>query len=271
MDNNNVININPYSLASYYVEPFFNDIALSKATCFFVRRNEKIYLITNWHVVSGKDADTLTVLDQTYAAIPNKLRVFLPEKAGDDSLSFDSNTFIDIDLYNFDGQPLWYELKQSDRMIDVVAIPFEMDPGSLFLMPIDDAAEPFNERTAIEITSEVYVIGFPFGRIAGPIPIWKKASIASEPEFDIDEFPYIFADTATREGMSGSPVVFFKQRPASLISEKDNLFSRHFTKIVGVYSGRIGANNQHLGDAQLGRVWKANIIDKLIEVSKSIP
>lgn len=56
------ITINPYSLTSYYVDILFNDKKLSNATCFFTQQNEKIYLVTNWHVVSGRNADTNVVM-----------------------------------------------------------------------------------------------------------------------------------------------------------------------------------------------------------------
>ena len=37
-------------------------------------------------------------------------------------------------------------------------------------------------------------------------PIWKRGSIASEPEIPIDGKPMFYIDTATRQGMSGAPV-----------------------------------------------------------------
>lgn len=33
--------------------------------------------------------------------------------------------------------------------------------------------------------------------------------------------------------------------------------------MVGIYSGRIGANTENKNDAQLGRVWKVDIVDKI--------
>lgn len=55
------IEINEYSMTSYYVDILFNDIKLSNATCFFTRIKETLYLVTNWHVVSGRNADTKNV------------------------------------------------------------------------------------------------------------------------------------------------------------------------------------------------------------------
>lgn len=60
-----IVAINPYSLTSYYVDILFNDIKLSNATCFFTQQDEKNYLVTNWHVVSGRNADTNVVMSPT--------------------------------------------------------------------------------------------------------------------------------------------------------------------------------------------------------------
>lgn len=255
------IDINPYTLTSYYTEIYADDRKLSNATCFFTRYNGNLFLITNWHVVSGKDADTKKLLDK-YGAIPNSLKVYLPEEKDGQGLTFENNRFMTVSLYDEEGEKIWYELKKNERMIDVVAIPV-LDEIKEYYLPIEDAEEICNEHTMVEIASEIYIIGFPFGRIGGVIPIWKKASVASEPMVDIDDMPFYYADTATRAGMSGSPVVLFEKRGVFIRSgEKE---SRHWTKFVGIYSGRIGAYDNETGDAQLGRVWKTDIIKELIE------
>ena len=92
----------------------------------------------------------------------------------------------------------------------------------------------------------------------------KKASVASEPSLDLNDMPYYFADTATKPGMSGSPVVLYEKRPITLTESLHGKFSRHRTKIVGIYSGRIGANTENKNDAQLGRVWKVKMLDEII-------
>ena len=263
MEKEGKIIVNQYSLASYYVEVMFNEMKLSNATCFFTNKNGKLYLITNWHVVSGRDADTFGLLDSN-GAIPNILRVYLAEE-NEEGIQFSDNSYINIKLYDEEGNKLWYELKKNDRMVDIVAIPM-VNIIDKYYMPIEDAEEPFNELSDIEITSEIYIIGFPFGKIGGEIPIWKKASVASEPELDIEGMPYYYADTATKPGMSGSPVILYEDRPIKFLDKKKNKFSSHITKLVGVYSGRIGANTGNKYDAQLGRVWKVNMIQEIINI-----
>jgi hypothetical protein len=257
-----IVEINPYSQTSYCVEIFFNETLLSTGTCFFIERENKTFLVTNWHIVTGRNADTKEVIDTKYAAIPNKLRVYVPRDNGDGTAQYEDNSYIDIDLYDENDEPLWYEKSINDRMVDVALLPIE-NPDFCY-MAIDAAEEPFNENVKIEITSEIYIIGFPFAKQTGYVPIWKKGSVASEPLIDMEGLPYFYADTATKEGMSGSPVVFYKDRPATIVNEQQRKISRHWTKFVGIYSGRIGANSDTRNDAQLGRIWKVSVIDDIL-------
>lgn len=265
MFSKNTVIVNAYSLVSYYVEIYFNDTKLSNATCFFTKRGEKRYLISNWHVVSGKDADTLQCLDKN-AAIPNKLRIYLPKET-EDGLVYDED-FVNIDLYDTEGFQCWYELKKGDKMVDVAVIPLKEELGK-YVYCIEDAEQPFNENVSLNIADEIFIIGFPFGRIGGVLPIWKKASVASEPTLDLYDMPYYFADTATKPGMSGSPVVLYEKRPVVIAESLNGKFSDHKTKFMGIYSGRIGANTENKNDAQLGRVWKTETIDEMIDLFES--
>lgn len=155
MNSNDKIMIQDYSLASYYVEMFFNDKKLSNATCFFTKRRGRRYLISNWHVVSGKDADTLECLDATSAAIPNKLHIYLPTNEND-SCFFD-NTFVELDLYNAEDEKVWYELKKNDQMVDIAVIPLE-NKVEKFILDIEDAEEPFNEDVKLNIADNIYIL-----------------------------------------------------------------------------------------------------------------
>lgn len=256
------ITINTYSMASYYVDILYNDIKLSNATCFFTKIKDNLYLVTNWHVVSGRNADTKKCLNKM-GSVPNKLRVYVPKENDDSTFCYSDDFFMDVELFDQEGNQLWYEMQKGNRMIDVAIIPLKDVKG--VCTTIEQAEEPFNEQVGFEIASEIYIIGFPFGKQTGYVPIWKKASVASEPELEVEELPYFFADTATRSGMSGSPVILYKDRPAVLISEKEEKISRHWTKFIGIYSGRIGADCEEKGDAQLGRVWKASVIQTMIE------
>ena len=97
-------------------------------------------------------------------------------------------------------------------------------------------------------------------------PIWKRGSIATEPDIDLDGLPKLFVDTASREGMSGAPV--FAQytgfwTPEDKSELKDSVFGTG-RRFLGIYSGRVGDDPFQ---AQLGIVWKPTAIEEIIKYS----
>lgn len=94
------ISVDPYSLASYYCECIYNDSVLSSATCFISRRDGQLFLVTNWHVVTGRDADTQKPLDNVTGALPNRLRIFMPIDNGNETCDFEEDAYQVIELYD---------------------------------------------------------------------------------------------------------------------------------------------------------------------------
>ena len=107
----------------------------------------------------------------------------------------------------------------------------------------------------IDIGDDVFVLGYPKGIDGGgEFPVWKKASIATEPEIARAGPRHMLVDTATRQGMSGAPVI--KVLGAAI--RTPGARSRRF---LGGYSGRLGPSEV---EAQLGKVWDAPLIDAII-------
>lgn len=227
----------------------------------FVIRHKALFLITNWHVVSGRNSETNECLSPT-CAVPNTLVIRLHKQT--EFIEFEQ---LEVSLFNDEGAPIWLEHPLHGGLIDVVAIPLAL-PEHLLALDIEQFIEPMNESTEEAVTDDVFILGFPFGLSAGGIfPIWKRATIASEPALEISGLPKMFVDTASRAGMSGSPVVLFQNRPVTLIRSspidpEQKQFSRHRMKLVGVYSGRIGADDTSQR-AQLGIVWRRRVIDEI--------
>lgn len=93
------------------------------------------------------------------------------------------------------------------------------------------------------------------------LPVWKRGTVATEPTLEIDALPKFLIDTATRNGMSGAPVVMHRNgfhNPGNL---KDSFFAV-IESFVGVYSGRYGADSEL--EAQLGIVWRETVIDEIL-------
>ncbi len=88
------------------------------------------------------------------------------------------------------------------------------------------------------------------------LPIWKRGTISTEPVIDIENLPKFLVDTATRSGMSGSPVIM--QRNGFHAFDGQQLTGKEIIGLIrlfaGVYSGRIGTEDNL--QTQLGIVWK---------------
>jgi hypothetical protein len=110
---------------------------------------------------------------------------------------------------------------------------------------------------------DVFVLGYPFGPGKTGLPIWKRGSIASEPDLVPLVESYLFVDTASRPGMSGSPVIV--RTYATHVSEGNEITftAGAANKFIGVYSGRLHTQNPL--EAQIGMVWSPTYIDEIID------
>lgn len=243
--------VDQLSCASLFVEPCFNKIGLSVATGFLLQYCDDIYLVTNWHVVHGKDADTLDYLDKEHLSIPNNLIVSFHKKGS-------LGVWIKkrLDLFDDNDEPLWLEHPFSNE-VDVVAIKIEVfDDIEAYIL---DYA--MKDKDIVPITAmPVSVIGYPFGLSAGANwPIWKTGHIASDHGIDFeDNRPAFLIDATTRSGMSGSPVVL---RASSYQTADGNTVMSNGiqTRFLGVYAGRIH------GESEIGRVWRPFVIQEIID------
>lgn len=266
----------PLSLTSLKLTVLNGDRILSTATGFVVKYAEKFFLVTNWHVVTGRHADTGACLDEKYAAVPDRLAVdYHP------SDSFGRWRRIIHPLFE-DGRQLWTEHPRGCGQrggVDVVALPIERATDCI---PHPFPAFQVSARVSglpphIEVGAVVHVIGFPAGRgTAGQWPIWLTGHIATDPQFDFEGSPRFLVDVRTRGGMSGSPVVI-RARLHAEWRKSGNAQARHIHAIpdrespvdhfLGVYSGRVR------DDLDLGFVWRPHVLRELIEgrIDETVP
>jgi hypothetical protein len=258
----------PISFAVTYLQMVFEDLDLSSGSGFFWKHAGHAFLITNWHNASGRNPDTDKPLSPT-AAIPDaiKFTVFQKETRADEPDSEYSTltpAALSIPLYNqTGGKPLWLEHPTHGRAVDVVAVPLRGLSESQFLINYANEIVPNLDQEA-RAAQDAFVVGFPLGMIAGvPIPVWKRATIATEPFVDIQNLPKLLVDTATRSGMSGSLVLakHFILGPYTTNGVKNDNLIAVKDSILGVYSGRLGADQVQ---AQLGIVWKRRVIDEIL-------
>jgi hypothetical protein len=231
---------------------------LASGTAFIYEFEEKFYLITNWHNVTGLNPITKKYLGK-HCGIPDVLN-FKLQTQKEPIIKWETFT---MNLYN-ENKANWFIHPVHKEFVDVVALEIEIpDNFNGVLRPINKIQfDDFNLRVA----DEVFILGFPYSITGGgSLPIWKRGSVATEPDIDYEDLPKFFIDTASKSGMSGSPVIF---RRFGIHGAEDGTlrFNSRIGEIrgfVGIYSGRITGESEF--DAQLGIVWKKEVIEEIIK------
>jgi hypothetical protein len=249
------------------LDALFDDQPLSHATGFyyygFTDNKPTYWLVTNWHVFSGRDPETLKSLSST-VALPNRLRLNVPLSKSSPLRAGRTETFLfqeqTLEIYDGAGQAVWYQHKERGSHADVAVANLG---GAAFghwdIVGINQIASQNDMK--IEIGNDVHVLGYPLGfSHFMNTPVWKKGSIASEPHMETSESRgRIIIDATTREGMSGSPVVM--RAKTHYISEDGSIKAHpNATRLIGVYASR-----PILGKAEIGYVYKSGLIEEVIK------
>lgn len=249
--NTKKIIIDPLSTRPLYLIQVNGNQVLGTATGFIVQKGSNYYLITNWHVVSGRNPETNQVQHQL-GLTPDAIFIW---HHGKQLGSWIKKKEV---LYDEKGERRWLEHKKG-RSVDVIALPLQNTGNDATLYTFDLSLAETDMLP--EVAMPVSIIGFPLGfTSAGFFPIWKTGHIASEPNLDYQREPLFLIDATTRGGMSGSPVVLrltggYKKKDGSAIMSS----SRHRTLFLGVYSGRLPR------DSEIGRVWRPRLINEILE------
>lgn len=249
--------IDQYSLSTVPVEQVANGNILRSATAFVWKHGPQYFLITNWHVVTGRNARTnkLETIVQ-----PDTLNAHFNLQI----MNFGKQTW-EIRIRDADNRPLWYVHPSSGRGVDLVAIPLPITGHEPIINPY-----PINEMVssplAVRIGMDVFVLGYPFGNEPPGFPAWKRGSIASEPDLVPVRPEYLAVDTASRPGMSGAPVIIRTWGIHLMESGGMATDNSSATRFIGVYSGR--RHTLDSSDAQIGIVWPKYHIDAIITAAK---
>lgn len=239
-------------------DPVHGEVIGATATA-FLYENDDVYLITARHNLTGYDYIRNKLLHQK-GFVPDILRYGLWERIGENQAK---REWREIHLAN--SNPTWFQHPITPDKIDICAIPIEYNKSTEWIsQPINSL--DLERRLKLEPGQEAFVIGFP-ENISGPArtAIWKRASVASEASLPHDGGEFFYIDTATRRGMSGSPVIVrhhgifdpdMKDGEPSLSAVIGSV-----ENFCGIYIGRVG--DDELG-VQLGIVWKEKMIQEIL-------
>lgn len=247
------------SLVAVHIEALANDHILANATGFVISAHGINILVTNWHVLAGRDATTGQPLSKETCAVPNFIRVRFHSRRllqqGTGKISYQQHLF---PLYEGEA-PLWKQ-HPLGQDVDVATLQIGgLGEDTLILQHNTDV-----ETTAGDLTvgNEIYIVGFP-NNIAtfGHLPIWKRGSIASEVLVDDGRATKFYVDAASRKGMSGAPVYSIRPNEVEIVGS--TMTGRMGQVVpVGVYSGRIASSDRLA--SEIGIVWPIGFVYNVI-------
>jgi S1-C subfamily serine protease len=236
-------------LAVTRVSTLLGEKQLTNATGFFFARDDKIFLITNRHVV----------LDEASDHRPDWLKIELhvdPENVA-------VITQFAIPLYR-GTEPVWRQGVDSAGTVDVIALQLERAalPNKLLLQPFTskNLVEQLDE---IEVGMRVLVVGFPLGfhDTLHHLPVVRQAVIASAFGIRFQGQGYFLTDAQMHRGTSGAPVV------ARVTTQQSGRGELPWI-LLGIHAARMDVTNR---DAQqderlnLNCAWYADVIMTLTE------
>ena len=236
------------SAISRHIRMYFGETLLGHGTCFFVMSADGPVLVTNRHNFTGRNNITGQPL-RNDCAIPDHAVVTMH---GPHEVHY----HVDLVDHANSEAPSWTEHPTLGAKADIVALPVKEMAN---IVGEINSVSFFNDWHRWDVGSELHVVGYPYGQIGGPFPIWSKGSIASEPDIDIAGLPVFLIDCRSRPGQSGSPV-FARFRAGDIVERGGQSYQakKATNYFVGVYSGRLRT------DSDLGLVWKRSCIEELV-------
>lgn len=242
------------SVASIQLHVELTGGGTTRASGFFVEDEGRVYVVTNWHVLSGRDYRTGQCLDPN-GATPLSVSFSYHSPDGDRLEAAEA----ELPLIDKDGEAAWLQHPQHGQAFDVAALDVTQAVAAAAPVCVPDWAKPTPHP--LRPGEEVFAVGFPLGlSLTQGAAIWKRGSIATEPAIPIDGMHKFLVDSATREGMSGSPVYVWKEYSERKTPRMGFSLTDSGYFLAGIYSGRYGAPSA--GDvesvifkAQLGVVF----------------
>ena len=187
-------------------------VIASASAFFYESEDNRTFLVTNWHNVSGRNFVTGAPNQQDTGVPRFPTRVSAKIVSDTGSIDADGSAVLDVrgtdlPLYDEDYTPVWLEHPTTGPLCDVVALPMERPTSAspAFHRPANTVS-PL--RIPVRPGNTVFIIGYPHGiTVSKGLPVWKSGYIASEPHFPVTlqearplRVAAFFIDSADQEG-----------------------------------------------------------------------
>jgi S1-C subfamily serine protease len=235
-------------LTTVRINTWFGPRSLSSASGFFFRRNARLFLVTNRHVL----------VDLPSSHFPDRLEIELHTDARD----LTRYVVFSIPLYG-NGLGLWRQAADSAGTVDVAVIEIDVSrlPEATVLHSFE--AEHLEARSeSVTVGDALTVIGFPLGfhDTVHHLAVARSATIASAYGVRFQQQGYFLTDARTHRGSSGSPVLRRRRNapPADISPLSWQLLGIHSTRMD--MRTRDQATDESLG---LNCAWYADVLKTL--------
>lgn len=269
-----------------------DNIKLAVGSGVLYKKDNQTYIITAWHNISGRNAETLKLLSKK-AAIPNNVIASIDVQIKQAAFVGFNRMSVTIPLIEI-GKTTYFIHPQGYPKVDVVAIPIDLQKeytmeGSLAsgenidltvrlkskqsnsletnIFHIQDCEFKSHNigdySESLYVSDDIFIIGYPKGITdhTGQ-PLWKRATIATSPHLGWEQQEQFLVDCASKEGMSGAPAIYYNRDGKINTGSIYYKGSEPVAIFHGIYVGRIGSTSEF--EAQIGKVWKRKVIDEII-------
>lgn len=252
--------VNPLSACSVMLEMWREDECLGKGTGWFWRHPDGIALVTAWHNFAGLHHTTREPMDQR--GMPDRIRYRY--------MTHNPRTFQDeeIPLYLDEERtsPRWFVHSVCGSYLDMAFLLLKIEGADVLC--VNDVVSV--ATTPIRPTHDVFAIGFAQGvSMFNVFPIWKRGTIASDPDFPVEGHPKFYVDMPGRGGLSGAPA--YRLVRGLVSEESDDLQSIAIGEkfeFLGLYSGRAADQlppQKRTGEStDLGFLWRTDFILEML-------
>jgi hypothetical protein len=255
---NRAVGIQILSAATCKMNLYVDSHKISVGSGFFLMDSENYFLVTALHNLSGRDYFSRKCLSDTLA-IPNNFSATVR------ILDFNQELLmkeIRGELYQCGHPIFFYDWSPSGGDVAVIKVPRSQDAPRIvtFCDANSNSWEPFAGL-------DVVILGYPSALDISGTPIWKRASIASEPSLRVNENNITLLDGLTYRGMSGGPVIIYQTQGITeeRVYEINTAMS---VRLLGVYGGRYRVDEDKSG--MLGFFWPMETVKKIINESRQI-
>jgi hypothetical protein len=241
-------------LATTRVSTMVADKQLSNATGFFFERDNRLFLVTNRHVV----------LNEATNHRPDRLQIELHIDRKNVALV----TQFSIPLYQ-QNSPLWRQATDAAGIIDVVALELQRPalPKTAFFHAFGPS-HLLEKLDEVEIGASVIIVGFPLGfhDTLHHLPVARQAVVASAFGIRFQGNGYFLTAGRMHRGTSGAPVVI----RTTTLSGRGKLA----WVLLGIHAARLDVNNRNEHEDErldLNCAWYADVLRILTENVTAVP